>query len=372
MSFPFLPALLLWTSALIEAVFFESNDEANFTQVLAAVSAPKGPPFPGPPPLHEGSLAWEIADTLSAAAHAAENVARKYEAHPPFPYHDEPRFYDDRPPPPVEYDYLFTLNGRRRRFSDYSDDYEDDCWDDGDIELDAPRRRRRAGKKDEDRRSNKEAGLTEVVSDAGRRRGKSRRRGGDGGMRRRIGSEMDGRRRIGRRRTCWRYGRGRHGHEHVDHASADMDAVLDRHNLYRCMHDVPPLAWNDTLAKKAQEWADKVKGDLMPSPAAFRADYGNCKEGTGENLARGATDENAVDAWYNEIEHTSDKKGTVGSFRPSTGHFTQLVWNSTTDLGCGVYDDLIVCEYSCAGNIEGQFMDNVQSVRKVRSECEAG
>jgi hypothetical protein len=53
----------------------------------------------------------------------------------------------------------------------------------------------------------------------------------------------------------------------------------------------------------------------------------------------------------------------------STGHFTQLVWKGTTQVGCGrtncsdksdLSGYLFVCEYSPAGNVEGAFTANVQ------------
>ena len=40
------------------------------------------------------------------------------------------------------------------------------------------------------------------------------------------------------------------------------------------------------------------------------------------------------------------------------GHYTQIVWNSTTDLGCGIATcsggTVVVCEYGVAGNFLGR------------------
>lgn len=57
-------------------------------------------------------------------------------------------------------------------------------------------------------------------------------------------------------------------------------------------------------------------------------------------------------------------------FSEETGHFTQLVWQSTTSVGCGavlcdndatggVHGWYLVCEYYPPGNVIGEFRGNV-------------
>ena len=88
----------------------------------------------------------------------------------------------------------------------------------------------------------------------------------------------------------------------------------------------------------------------------------------GETLAEGfGSPTLAVDGWAGE-----EKKYNYGKaqFSEQTGHFTQLVWQNTTKVGCGaVYcnsnkDDaafgwFLVCEYDPPGNVIGQFKSNV-------------
>jgi Cysteine-rich secretory protein family len=84
-----------------------------------------------------------------------------------------------------------------------------------------------------------------------------------------------------------------------------------------------------------------------------------------------------VDAWGDESAKYDFSKPT--GFSEQTGHFTQLVWKATTDVGCGVAncsaddaDDgadgkavgwFLVCEYWPVGNVEGDhneyFEENV-------------
>jgi len=50
-----------------------------------------------------------------------------------------------------------------------------------------------------------------------------------------------------------------------------------------------------------------------------------------------------------------------------TGHFTQVIWASTKTVGCGLAqcngNDLLVCNYSPAGNYDGQYQENVPPVK---------
>ena len=79
-----------------------------------------------------------------------------------------------------------------------------------------------------------------------------------------------------------------------------------------------------------------------------------------DNLLYLETALDCVNAWYNEI-----KKYSFSSpgFSMSTGHFTQVVWNSSNKLGMGLafgYGRLYcVGQYSPAGNYEGQYKQNV-------------
>lgn len=90
----------------------------------------------------------------------------------------------------------------------------------------------------------------------------------------------------------------------------------------------------------------------------------------GENLAEGdgngwtsAADaaSSAVDLWYNEVT-LYDYSNAV--FSSATGHFTQLVWVASTQIGFGAYltssgEWLIVAEFDPPGNVEGEFAANV-------------
>ena len=70
----------------------------------------------------------------------------------------------------------------------------------------------------------------------------------------------------------------------------------------------------------------------------------------------------AVESWYNEVKmYDYNNPGFSGD----TGHFTQLVWKGTTQLGCASSQAsesgnwYVVCNYNPAGNMLGDFENNV-------------
>jgi uncharacterized protein YkwD len=128
------------------------------------------------------------------------------------------------------------------------------------------------------------------------------------------------------------------------------------HNKVRAAHCAPALTWSTKLAAVAQTWADtlKAKGCM----------FGHSGTSYGENLAagtRGALDpESTVAMWYDEIKLYTFP---AGGFSMKTGHFTQVVWTTTTQVGCGQVtcngNDIYVCNYDPPGNWEGQYKEHV-------------
>lgn len=90
-------------------------------------------------------------------------------------------------------------------------------------------------------------------------------------------------------------------------------------NLYRAMHQVPPVIWSKEMAAKAQDWADKLaREQRLVHENESSADYG-------ENLAEVGGDDKAllraIDAWYKEFTNYNFNDPT---FTTDTGHFSQV------------------------------------------------
>ena len=88
----------------------------------------------------------------------------------------------------------------------------------------------------------------------------------------------------------------------------------------------------------------------------------------GENLygcwaSRGIciTGEQASQDWYDEVSAYDFKNP---GFSSATGHFTQLVWKGSTQIGCGAACSssnwcYVTCNYYPPGNYLSQFANNV-------------
>lgn len=157
--------------------------------------------------------------------------------------------------------------------------------------------------------------------------------------------------------------------------------VLDEHNQYRSRvangeePGQPPaanmrmLVWNDELEKIAQRWADQCiyNHDQIRNKLNF--------DSVGQNLYTSSfsrqesaddvqnTVIRAVELWYNEVTNPGFSPENIDPFRFEfpTGHYSQVVWAETSELGCGLtyyqdtdgwYKTLIVCNYAISGNMQ--------------------
>lgn len=143
-----------------------------------------------------------------------------------------------------------------------------------------------------------------------------------------------------------------------------IQEALKAHNDYRSNHSAPPLVINKELNSIAQQYAEKIahSGNFAHSGNKFHGDH------LGENLdmcgGMKLTGRSMTQAWYNEIKQYDFNKATFSS---CTGHFTQLVWVNTQQVGFGVAKAKDgsyygVANYYPAGNYLGQFAENVKKL----------
>lgn len=131
----------------------------------------------------------------------------------------------------------------------------------------------------------------------------------------------------------------------------DQKALLDAHNKARAKHCLTPLIWSAEAERAAQKWASSCKRD---AGNRFMHDPGNST--FGENLAWGTSlgGAESVGLWYGEIKDF-DFAAPVYTHEPQVGHFTQVIWRTTTHVGCAMAvcggDNYWVCRYSPPGNI---------------------
>jgi len=144
-----------------------------------------------------------------------------------------------------------------------------------------------------------------------------------------------------------------------------MNQIVEAHNYFRCLHGVGPVTWDNTLAS----FASWVASDNAARGYIHHSD-GNGGE-YGENIVMQPLMEESqvtgygmVKRWYDEIK---DYDFNYPGFDGATGHFTQVVWKGSTEIGCGMATSpqgsftsfWVVCNYKQPGNWEGMFEENV-------------
>lgn len=138
-----------------------------------------------------------------------------------------------------------------------------------------------------------------------------------------------------------------------------MIDVYQAHNFERTTFGYQPLRWNPLLAQHAQTYANQLAatGDLVHSP----------RDGRGierENLSKGLpgwTPYQLTRIWFDEKRYFTPglfpNVSTTGDWN-RVGHYSQIIWPTTTDIGCGRSQgsgfSWLVCRYSPGGNKDGQ------------------
>jgi glioma pathogenesis-related protein 2 len=133
--------------------------------------------------------------------------------------------------------------------------------------------------------------------------------------------------------------------------------ILKRHNQYRKKHGVAKLEWNDSIASYAQQWAHTLARENRMRHRGQRKYGENIYWRSGGSV----NGKMPVDSWYREIKDYNFKRQ---GFSSRTGHFTQVVWKNTTEIGCGKSVSssggiFVVCNYNPPGNFMGRFEKNV-------------
>ncbi|MCA9508455.1 MAG: hypothetical protein KC505_08545 [Myxococcales bacterium] len=155
-----------------------------------------------------------------------------------------------------------------------------------------------------------------------------------------------------------------------------QNRFLLAHNKDRSRFGQQPLVWSNELAQHAQRWADYLKTNY--ACAMHHRSALNQREGKewGENLAWNQTSktisigyfasnpEKQVYGWNSEcIDYNLDSNTCQPG--KQCRHFTQALWDSTTEVGCGVAvcnagdagfskggrAEIWVCNYNPQGNI---------------------
>jgi len=136
--------------------------------------------------------------------------------------------------------------------------------------------------------------------------------------------------------------------------------IVAAHNAERARIGMPPLAWDDSLGVGAAAYAQQMAFSGM-----FQHSNRQARRGIGENLWMGTHGAFSVEAmvggWSAEKRYfmagTFPNNSRSGNWE-DVGHYTQMIWPTTTHVGCALAStarvDYLVCRYSPAGNMDGR------------------
>lgn len=133
------------------------------------------------------------------------------------------------------------------------------------------------------------------------------------------------------------------------------------HNLKRCWHNVPDIAWDDTLAARAS--AHAAKCTLKPESG---------RSGDGESVTFGVGLDliKALDNWY--LQGIFFPYGAANA-PDNMREYAQMLWASSRSLGCAAAkcgnQNYYVCRYSPAGNTKGEAAKNVFKLKPDFATC---
>ena len=150
------------------------------------------------------------------------------------------------------------------------------------------------------------------------------------------------------------------------------ERFLKSHNKIRQIYDVPKLVWSEKLADYAQAWAEHLKSkNKCQLQHRTQRSYGEnlAMNWTSKKLSKTQFDkspEYAVQSWANECKDYSHSSFRCQSGK-TCGHFTQVVWEDSEKVGCGMVIcdgkenmygqgrlELWVCNYAPPGNYIGE------------------
>jgi len=127
--------------------------------------------------------------------------------------------------------------------------------------------------------------------------------------------------------------------------------MLAAHNAVRSRVGLGPLAWSDRLAARAQDWA----GTLLARQQFVHHPNSAYGENLFEITGAAASPAQVLNAWAAESRNYDYRSNQC---RGVCGHYTQIVWGDTREVGCAVARrgsrEVWVCNYDPPGNWVGK------------------
>ena len=142
-----------------------------------------------------------------------------------------------------------------------------------------------------------------------------------------------------------------------------INSALKAHNEYRKLHNAEPLNLSVKLTKIAQDYAEKLATNNEFKHSENEINGYPLGENLYMYLGNEISGKLMTDDWYNEISNYNFNKN---EYQKGTGHFTQIIWKGTKNVGFGYSINMegafvAVANYFPAGNLIYDFRNNVEN-----------
>lgn len=147
-------------------------------------------------------------------------------------------------------------------------------------------------------------------------------------------------------------------------STSEQQTALMFTNTYRRCWKSAPLRYETESSASASEWASVLLKRLSSGNGII--EHGMLQDRkqrpVGQNIlvaysAPHYRIEKAIKKWYSEYRYYN------GNYSPASGHFSQMIWNSTIGFGIGIARDsintVIVANYRPPGNTLNRFSQNI-------------
>lgn len=151
-------------------------------------------------------------------------------------------------------------------------------------------------------------------------------------------------------------------------SKSEQAEMIRAHNHWRQKVNVPELTWSNYLAATAQQYAERLSqtgckmahssnrfGENIYWASPLTLTYSTGKVVT---EAQTISPSHVTKLWGSEAKDYRHQTNTCRK-GAKCGHYTQVVWKSTSEVGCGKAmcadkAQIWVCNYNPPGNIVGQ------------------
>jgi len=151
-------------------------------------------------------------------------------------------------------------------------------------------------------------------------------------------------------------------------STIDGPAIVATHNRWRAKVGVPKLVYSSALAVSSQAWANHLRdsNQCKMRHSVPEGKYGEnlfwasaTQWSDGRRELQTVSAKKVVDSWGSEKADYNYKKNSCLPGK-MCGHYTQMVWRTTTEVGCAMavcvnsQEQIWVCQYQPPGNWVGR------------------